>query len=268
MSSCSHARKGLLAWLVLLLALVAPAHGVVHPRMLDWQARLSRMIPGSARNEAGRVADRLPVTSAPEDLRNALVSVAPTLPRHALELYAGIRMLQRREAVLVRFGGRLTLLRKSLDLLDRYRREIHQAMRLAPRGLAGPALESPGEGLPTPEVHPDGVHVLRLLPSPRPGTPRSRLRLFLQAAEEDTRRVQSQNAQTLQARDDFLEGTLRWHRHLRQLADLLDPATGLPFPPQVQPQHPPWIEQIPPPPPLDLPEFQESRPGHRPRRET
>ena len=265
MSPCFPARrKELLAWLVFLLALVAPAHGVVHPRMLDWQARLSRMIPESARIEAARVADGLTVTSAPQDLRQALLSVAPTLPRQALELYAGIRVLQRREEVLLRFGERLKLLEESLDLLDRYRREIHQTMRLAPRGPVGPALEFPGEGLPTPEVHPDGVHVLRFLPSPRPGTPRSSLRLFLQAAEEDTHQLQSQNTRTLQARDEFLEGTLLWRQHLYRLANLLDPATGLPFPSQSQPQNPPWVEQIPPPPPLDLPEFQESEPGQRP----
>ncbi len=265
MSSRSPAWKGLLTGLVLLLALVAPAKAVVHPRLLDWQARLSRMLPGPTRTEAMSVADGLAVVSTPEDLRRTLVPVAPTLPRQALELYAGIRVLQRREEVLIRFEERATRLRESLDILDRYRREIHQALRLAPRGPAGPPLEAPGEGLPTPEVRRDGVHVLRFLPSPSPGIPRNRLRLFLQAAEEDTRQVHSQDARTQQARGEFLEGTLRWRRHLRQLADLLDPATGLPFPVQDKPQHPPLIKQIPPPPPLDLPEFQEAEPAPLPR---
>jgi len=260
MFSCSPAWKGLLTWLLLVLALVAPAKAVVHPRMLDWQARLSRMIPGPARTEALSVADGLAVTSTPEDLQQALIPVAPTLPREALELFAGIRVLQRREEVLVRFEERLARLKESLDLLDRYRREIHQALRLAPRGPAGPALEPPGGGLPTPEVRLDGVHAMRFLPSPTPQTPRNRLRLVLQAAQEDTRQVQGQQARTIRAREDFLAGTMHWRRHLRHLAEILDPASGLPFPEQDKPEHPPLIEQIPPPPPLDLPEFRETEP--------
>lgn len=260
MLSVSSPWKGFLGWLLIALSLAAPAGAMVHPRLLDWQARLSRMLPRPVRTQVATVADGLPVTATPEDLRQALDPIAPTLPRDPLELFAGIRILQRREEVLGRFEERLALLERSLESLDLYRREVNQALRLAPQGPAGPDLEAPREGLPAPELRPDAIHVLRWLPSPGPGVPRERLRLLREAALEDTRRIRALEARTLQARDAFLEGTLNWRRHLRLLAGHLDPATGLAFPSSAAPQHPPQIEIIPPPPPLDLPEFREAPP--------
>ncbi len=255
------ARRALPVTLLLLVVLGAPALAVIHPRLLDWQARLGRMLPQEARTRASEVSDGLPATATPQDLRQALEGVAPSLPRPPLELFAGIRLLHRREEILQRFDQRLDLYDRAQGLLHRYCRDAHEALRLAPPGPAGPPAPAPREGLIQPQASEEGIRVLRDLPTLQPEMARARVRLLLLAAEQDLQEVGRRRAEACQARQAFLESTLVWRRHLRQLADGLDPFTGLPYPPREElPGYiPPLIEQIPPPPPLDLPEFREDQ---------
>lgn len=248
-----------------LLFLAAPVGATIHPRLLDWQARLSRMLPEGARLQAAQASDNLPATATPTELQQALQEVAPGLPRAPVELYSGLRLLQRREAILVGFARHLAVHDRARALLVDYCRQTHEALRLAPPGPAGPALPEPRANLPEPRVSREGLEVLRELPAPRPSTPRARLRRLLQAAEEDLREVTRRRAAADEAREIFLRATLVWRRHLRRLAESLDSATGLPCPSRVGAPGcvPPLVEQIPPPPPLDLPELREDPAGAR-----
>ena len=251
-----YACQALLGWL-LWLTLAGPAGAVVEPRMLDWQARLSRMLPEGVRAGLVRVVEELPVTATLQDLRQAVQPVAPDLPPEPLELFAGIRQLLRQENTLQRFDERVALYGKSLELLRSYRQQVHEALRLAPEGPAGPPLPPPQEGLPRPEALPDGVRTLRLLPAPRPATPRARLRLCLQAAEQDEQVLRERFDLAARAREAFHDNAQAWRRYLNDLAGALDPATGHRLLPEEAgpPCACPLVEQIPPPPPLDLPEL-------------
>lgn len=255
-----------LAALLVMGLLAAPAGARVQPRLLDWQARLSRLIPRRVQVRVAEVADRLPVTATPGDLQEALVALrgapsgfGPGLPPEPLELFGGIRLLLRRDQTLERYDQRVALYDASLRLLAAYRREVNEALRLAPPGPPGPALPGVEEGLPAPEVRPEGVHVLRLLPAPRPGTSRERLRLYLGAADQDTAALAPRREEADRGRAAFRETTLAWRWHLRHLGDRLDPLSGMPAHPVESgtPGAEPPVEQIPPPPPLDLPELRE-----------
>jgi len=254
-------RKALLTVLTVLL-LATPALGVIHPRLLDWQARLSRMLPEGARLQAARASDDLPVTATPAELQQALGEVAPGLPRVPLELFSGLRLLQRREATLVGFDERLQLYARSHDLLTRYCRDTHEALRLAPPGpdgSAGAPLAEPEAGRFEPQTSPQGLVVLRELPAPHPGLPRARLRRLRLAATQDLQEVARRRVATEKARAVFLDSTLVWRRHLYRLAESLSPTSGLPCPTQEALPEGAWplVEQVPPPPPLDLPELRE-----------
>lgn len=243
--------------LALFLAQAGPASALIQPRLLDWQARLSRLLPERVRVRAARASDALPLTAMPEDLRQVLSGLSPGIPPEPVELFAGIRLLLRRDETLVRFDERVDLYDESLRLLREYRQDVNEALRLAPGGPAGPPLPPAQEGLPKPETRPEGVHALRLLPHPRPTTPRARLRLFLEAAGQDVAALQQRRDEADQARAVFRDSTMAWRWHLRRLADSLDPQTGAPAPPveSVTTCADPPVEQIPPPPPLDLPEL-------------
>lgn len=239
---------------MLLAVLSAPASALIQPRLLDWQARLSRLLPEHARTRALAVAEAVPVTAMPPDLNAALQGVAPGVAPEPVELYAGIRFLQRRDEVLARYAARVALWEESLRILDDYERSLNDAIRLAPDGPPGPPLPAPSQGLPEPQVRPDGVHVLRLLPYPTPTTTRARLRKLVEAAEQDQAVVAAEGERVRQGRQGFEETTLAWRWYLKGLGDRLDPVTGEPGLPvlSLPACAQPTVETIPPPPPMDL----------------
>lgn len=244
-----------LALLFMVVLTAGPASALIQPRLLDWQARLSRLLPERARTRALAVAERVPVTAMPADLQAALSGVAPGVAPEPVELYAGIRVLQRRDEVLARYEARVGLLEESLRILQDYERSLHDAIRVAPDGPPGPPLPPAAEGLPEPQLRPEGVYVFRLLPYPTPATSRARLRQLLAASEEDQARVDAQGDRAREGREEFAETTLAWRWHLLSLSNRLDPVTGEPGLPvmSLPACAEPTVEQIPPPPPMDLP---------------
>ena len=253
-------RRALIA-IVMLGLLLAPVQAIVQPRLYDWQARLTRLIPASIREQAIKLSEELFEESADTELLHARVmQLNAAIPYEPIELFIGIKLLIKNDALLNNEKAKEAEYDKAIALLKQYKHNLKRLLYTAPYGP-----DTSSEELKSPQVfqgksHEDerGIFVLRLLPAPSSRHSKATLHSFIAAASDDEEAMkkykQDFNAQLLA----FKDNNKNLRRYINDLSERLSPITGLPLPESPKNFDNNEIEQIPPPPPFDLQPIKEN----------
>ena len=110
-------RRTMIAWLLFGLC-CAPAQAIIQPRLYDWQARLTRLLPVSIKDKAVNLSEELFEESANfELLHNKVLQLNASIPHEPIELFIGIKLLIKNDAVLTIEKAKEAEYDKALDLL-------------------------------------------------------------------------------------------------------------------------------------------------------
>ncbi|MCR5663234.1 MAG: hypothetical protein K6G50_14080 [bacterium] len=247
-------RRTIIAWLLLGLCCV-PAQAIVQPRLYDWQARLTRLLPVSIKDKAVNLSEELFEESANiELLHNKVLQLNAPIPHEPIELFIGIKLLIKNDAVLNNEKAKEAEYDKALDLLKKYKHNLKRHLYSAPYGpdTSSAELKAPQRFQGHSQEDERGIFVLRLLPAPSPSHSKATLHSFIAACSEDEEAMkkykQDFNAQLVV----FKENNRNLRRYINDLSEQLSPVTGLPLPKSPKNLDNDKIEQIPPPPPIDL----------------
>lgn len=215
--------RRLAAGLLLAGLVVSPALAVFAPTVLLERSRVSHRLDSRLRLRVHRWVDALAVTAMPGDFQDRLRAAFPALSSSpAFQLYCGVALVERREAVVQAFAQRIGLLQRCQAALDEYLTKVNREIRRAPCG-GKPGVVGPDQPFP-PRLHRDkfGLHVLRELPWPALGMKRTRLRSYRTAAQADISAVGKRVQQARSARAAFEKQEVAWMRYLGRRASALE----------------------------------------------
>ncbi len=247
-------RQALIA-IFLLELLLLPAQAIVQPRLYDWQARLTRLIPASIREKALMLTEELFEESADINLlHNKVIQLNVTIPNEPIELFIGIKLLIKNDAFLNIETAKEAEYDKALVLLNKYKHNLKRHLYSAPYGpdTSQAELKSPGKFPGQPYENEQGLTVIRLLPAPAATHSKATLHSFIAAATEDEEAMKKYKQDFNAKLVAFKENNRELRRYINDLSEKLSPITGLPLPESTKNFDNTEIEQIPPPPPFDL----------------
>ena len=229
-------------------AVPQPAQAAVQPRVYEWQKRLSKAIPAVLQEAAAAKASEIGLRGTPEQIKQAAAELPCTLPRPALELFLGIKVLLLQDRAQQTKEKQLQQTRKAMETCDDYLYRLN-------KHKAGTTPRQPVPARDHAELLPESL-----------STPEWQLRLRLPSFDEfttpkqmDTNRKNiSALRQELEAEEEALQAALEQcraqshelRRYVLQLCDTMDPLTCQPYAGQR-----PTVLVIPPP-PLDAPPLQ------------
>ncbi len=247
-------RRTIIAWLLLGLC-CAPAQAIIQPRLYDWQARLTRLIPVSVRDKAIILSEELFEESATlELLHDKVIQLNAAIPHEPIELFIGIKLLIKNDAVLNNEKAKEAEYDKALNLLKKYKHNLKRHLYAAPYGpdTSSSELKAPQRFQGYSLEDERGIFVLRLLPAPSPKHSKATLHSLIAACSEDEEAMKKYKQDFDAQLADFKENNRNLRRYINDLSEQLSPVTGLPLPKSPNDNDNNEIEQIPPPPPIDL----------------
>lgn len=240
------------AVVVAMMLVSLPSQALVHPRLYDWQVRLSRLLPAEMLARGRIIADNLESDDALATLQAQLAEVRPNIAPEALELYTGIRFLIRQDGYSERYSTRANQCQQAEELLEKYQRLIQRHLKAAPPGQDLAELEPSKSQVGLCQSTPKGIYVLRWLPMPAAGNSKGYLHSCFEAAAHDLSIVRAGQAENKRRHEQYHQTSTALRQRLAYLCSIIDPRTGLLCKQSTSFSPCTTVEQLPPPPPLEF----------------
>lgn len=180
-------RRFLYLFLIFFFMLIPlPTYGLLHPQAIEWLARLNRLLPATCRTQCEEYANSLPLDAGIEEVKNGPMKIkASEFPEETLELYIGLKLLQRKEALYKVNEQNLLINKRAQEILQKYRNDLKKRLRRATNKKEPKPQVLPERHQVTTNENDLGVDVLRFLPNLQPSWGERTIKFYLKAAEED-----------------------------------------------------------------------------------